>query len=54
MKIRNKLTNRVYRAHKVLLVLDDGIFCRVYLPKVEIESLIRSLAELMADYDELR
>lgn len=53
MKIKNKLTNRVYRAHKVLLVIDGGISYGAYLPKQVIESLILSFIELMSDYDEL-
>lgn len=49
MKIRNKLTNRVYRGDKVVLFTEDGMFTG-YLPKALIESLIISLE----DYDELR
>lgn len=49
MKIRNKLTKRVYRGDKVLLVIDDGSvykeYYKGYLPKAVIESLILSLEE---------
>lgn len=48
MKIKNKLTNRVYRAHKVLVFTDYGLF-KGYLP-IDVIELILSFE----DYDELR
>lgn len=51
MKIKNKLTNRVYRAHKVHLVVDDDILCEAHLPQHDIESLIASFAVFISEYE---